>query len=380
MVDQTAAGNPATGNPEYRGREYGKDTIAMSSATSTTDLAPARSAPDTPTAPAPAPSAAPSAAGPAAAVWAALTASPGATAAAIADTVGITRAAAGRELGALRAAGRAVKTPGVPDGRRGTPAATWTPAAENATPPDPAPGDAAPGPQPGGPGPQDSAPASKDPAPRGDASDPGEETAEPLTPRDHTAGSNPAPSHGPASDEPSTGTPDPAAAEPGTPGQDTEPGQDSPAAGDSEPAGGEAGDDSGPAAQAAEALRELADTVGRARAALAAGDPSAALAEAPAIRAGAAEAARQLKAAAAGHASPATRPGGLRDLVDAHLHAHPGTDFTAGQIAKVLTRSAGAVSNALDRLTTMNRADLTCEAPRRYQAVTPATAGDNAPS
>jgi hypothetical protein len=49
-----------------------------------------------------------------------------------------------------------------------------------------------------------------------------------------------------------------------------------------------------------------------------------------------------------------TRPGGLRDLVAAHLHAHP-----------------GAIANALDRLTTMKRADLTCESPRRYQA-TPA--------
>jgi hypothetical protein len=152
MVDRTAAENPATGNPEYRGREYGKDTIVMSSATSTTGPAPARSAPDTPTAPASAPSAAPPAAGPAAAVWAALTASPGATAAAIADTAGITRAAAGRELGALLAARRAVKTPGVPDGRRGTPAASWTPAVQDAAPPDPAPGDAVPGPQPGGPG------------------------------------------------------------------------------------------------------------------------------------------------------------------------------------------------------------------------------------
>lgn len=45
---------------------------------------------------------------------------------------------------------------------------------------------------------------------------------------------------------------------------------------------------------------------------------------------------------------------------------HSGTDFTAGQIGKVLGRSAGA--SALDRLTTMKRAYLTCEAPRRHQA------------
>jgi hypothetical protein len=125
--------------------------------------------------------------------------------------------------------------------------------------------------------------------------------------------------------------------------------------------------------QAAGALREQSAAAGRAMTALAAGEPSAALAEVAAIRAAAAESARLVRAAAAGRANPATRPGGLRDLVDAHLQAHPGKDFTAGQIGKVLDRSAGAISNALDRLTTMKRAELTCEAPRRYQAA-PASA------
>jgi hypothetical protein len=60
---------------------------------------------------------------------------------------------------------------------------------------------------------------------------------------------------------------------------------------------------------------------------------------------------RHPRSAGAGQASPAARPGGLRDLVDAHLHAHPGTDFTAGQIGRVLPRSAGAlVIDGTDRL------------------------------
>jgi hypothetical protein len=398
----------------------------MSSDPSTSAAAPAHSAPDTPQAQVPAPPAAPPSGSPAAAVWAALTASPGATAAAIAETAGISRAAAGRELAALRAAGLAASTQGIPDGRRGTPAATWALAAGPAA----APGDATPGTQPGEPGLQDTerlAPA---------AGDPGEETAWPAAPQDDSAaGTGPAAAAGPDSDEPAAVTPGPEAAEqaataggeaeqqdagndaggqaregtapenaggavpphgaaPGAPADDGTTGSgpapggsasarwedpagaadDPGAAGQAPAGGGDAMHDTAPglpADQAASVLRELSGAAGRALTALAAGDPPAALAEIAAIRAAAAESTRLIKAAAAGRASPATRPGGLRDLVDAHLRAHPGTDFTAGQIGKVLGRSAGAIANALDRLTTMKRADLTSESPRRYQA-TPA--------
>ncbi|MDT0268571.1 hypothetical protein RM844_19985, partial [Streptomyces sp. DSM 44915] len=42
--------------------------------------------------------------------------------------------------------------------------------------------------------------------------------------------------------------------------------------------------------------------------------------------------------------------GQLRDLVTAHLTAHPDAEFTATEIARVLDRSAGAVATALVRL------------------------------
>lgn len=65
---------------------------------------------------------------------------------------------------------------------------------------------------------------------------------------------------------------------------------------------------------------------------------------------------------------PAARPGQLRDLVAAHLAAHPDADFTPHQIGRVLARSSGAVANALDKLTALKQAQMTCEKPRRYQA------------
>jgi hypothetical protein len=55
-------------------------------------------------------------------------------------------------------------------------------------------------------------------------------------------------------------------------------------------------------------------------------------------------------------ASPAARPGQLRDLVAAHLSGHPAGDFTPHQIGRVLSRSSGAVANALDRLTALGQA------------------------
>jgi hypothetical protein len=101
------------------------------------------------------------------------------------------------------------------------------------------------------------------------------------------------------------------------------------------------------------------------------GDTAAALAAMDAIRDGAAQACRLLKAAAAGRkprgASPAARPGQLRDLVAAHLAANPAAEFTPHAIGRVLGRSSGAVANALDRLTALGQARLTTDKPRRYQ-------------
>ena len=103
-----------------------------------------------------------------------------------------------------------------------------------------------------------------------------------------------------------------------------------------------------------------------------------------AICATAAQSRRLLKAAASGRkprgtTSPAARPGQLRDLVQAHLAADLDADFTPHAIGRVLSRSSGAVANALDRLTALGQAQLTSDKPRRYRhqatASTPAPAG-----
>ncbi|MGI8335241.1 hypothetical protein ACRYCC_35275 [Actinomadura scrupuli] len=69
-----------------------------------------------------------------------------------------------------------------------------------------------------------------------------------------------------------------------------------------------------------------------------------------------------------------TAPRPLRPSVAAHLATHLGKDFTPGEIAKVLSRSAGAVANALDSLVKQGEAELTCEHPNRYRAISTVTA------
>ncbi|MEY9861367.1 putative transcriptional regulator [Catenulispora sp. GAS73] len=68
--------------------------------------------------------------------------------------------------------------------------------------------------------------------------------------------------------------------------------------------------------------------------------------------------------------------GALRALVEAHLRAHPEQDFTAGQIGKALTRSSGAVANALDKLVGEGIAEQTSTSPRKFRLApnTPAAA------
>jgi len=79
-------------------------------------------------------------------------------------------------------------------------------------------------------------------------------------------------------------------------------------------------------------------------------------------------------------APPATRPGALRDLVEDHLRKFPGTAFTPHQVGKVLTRSAGAVANALDKLVSLGVAQMVTDKPRTYQLATAAPAPDTAPA
>jgi MoxR-like ATPase len=60
--------------------------------------------------------------------------------------------------------------------------------------------------------------------------------------------------------------------------------------------------------------------------------------------------------------------GELRRQVAAHLAAHPGDEFSAGQIARTLTASSGAVGNALNTLVRDGHAEQAATSPRRYRA------------
>jgi hypothetical protein len=71
--------------------------------------------------------------------------------------------------------------------------------------------------------------------------------------------------------------------------------------------------------------------------------------------------------------------GELRRLVAAHLSAHAGAEFTPGEVARVLHRSAGAVANALATLVVRGEAEQSTDKPARYRA-TPATHHAAAPA
>lgn len=58
--------------------------------------------------------------------------------------------------------------------------------------------------------------------------------------------------------------------------------------------------------------------------------------------------------------------GDLRAMVLDHLQGHPGEAFTPTKVAKALGRSAGAVSNALVKLTVEGSAVQAGEHPRRF--------------
>jgi hypothetical protein len=70
------------------------------------------------------------------------------------------------------------------------------------------------------------------------------------------------------------------------------------------------------------------------------------------------------------------RPGALRDLVEEHLRKFPETAFTPHQVGKVLTRSAGAVANALDKLVGLGTAEMVTDKPRTYRLAPAAPAPD----
>ncbi|MCE7009922.1 MarR family transcriptional regulator [Kibdelosporangium philippinense] len=59
-------------------------------------------------------------------------------------------------------------------------------------------------------------------------------------------------------------------------------------------------------------------------------------------------------------------PGGLRGLVEDWLRDHPTEEFSPNKIGKELTRSAGAVHNALEKLVHDGYAVRTSDRPKRY--------------
>jgi hypothetical protein len=162
-----------------------------------------------------------------------------------------------------------------------------------------------------------------------------------------------------------------------TPGGQFAPADDT-AEDDTGKAGAEPGPDPAVTAEAAanvSAIAQAADEVGKA---LAAGDLPAALTALAAARDQAAHGRRVIKAAASGRRAPATRPGALRDLVEEYLRKFPDAAFTPHQVGKVLSRSASAVANALDKLVGLGVAQMVTDKPRSYRLAALAPARDTA--
>jgi hypothetical protein len=274
----------------------------------------ARSAADTAKNPAPAPVAPAAGDSPAAAVLAALSGDPaGATVAVIADRAGISTAAARQALLAHEKNGTATRVKGSRPGI----ADTWKPAAPTEAPPAEAPGEGS-------------------TAGAGQPAEPAGSTAEADWPA-------PVPDGGTAG------------------GQQAD-------------VGPEPGQDPAVTAMAAGSVAAIALAADEAGKALAAGNLDVALAALETARDLAAQGRRAVKAAASGRRAPATRPGALRDLVEEHLRKFPQTAFTPHQVGKVLTRSAGAVANALDKLVSLGTAQMVTDKPRTYRLATAAPA------
>ncbi|MEV4670896.1 MarR family transcriptional regulator [Actinomadura sp. NPDC049382] len=276
-------------------------------------------------------------------VWDALTGNPGATVTALAEASGVSRATVTRTLTTLEGDGRAARTRGGRDGGKRLPD-TWhavtatitddTPATDH-TPDAPAPD-----------------------APTGDA--------------DATTD---APTPAPAAEDATA--PDAPTADDTATGEDAPTETDTATAGDAPATAGDAGAgmDAAAVAEAQDALTALQDAIGAALTALDAGDGLAALSAAEGAYSGSGLVRRLVRAAANGRprtasGAPRSAPGEMRAKVAAHLTGHRGVAFTPHEIAKVIGHSAGAVSNALDRLTEAGEAELVCDRPRRFTAAT----------
>ncbi|GAA1834751.1 MarR family transcriptional regulator [Actinomadura chokoriensis] len=263
-------------------------------------------------------------------VWDALTGNPGATVTTLAEASGVSRATVTRTLTALEGDGRAARTRGGRDGGKRQPD-TWHPVTATT----------------------DGTPAT-DHTP--DVSAPNAPTG------DDTATGQDAPTEAPATDQDTADVPT---------GMGTAPAGDMPATESTDAGDAGAGMDAAAVAEARDALTALQDAIGAALTALDAGDGAAALSAAEGAYSGSGLVRRLVRAAANGRprtasGAPRSAPGEMRAKVAAHLTGHRGAAFTPHEIAKVIGHSAGAVSNALDRLTEAGEAELVCERPRRF--------------
>ncbi|WP_168221094.1 helix-turn-helix domain-containing protein [Actinomadura sp. WMMA1423] len=275
-------------------------------------------------------------------VWDALTGNPGATVTALAEASGVSRATVARTLTTLERDGYAVRTRGGRDGGKRQPD-TWHPVtATTGDTPD--------------------ASASDTLSGDADATADTEATTEAPTTDDTATGTDAAP-EAPAADEDAPTSTDTATTGDADANETTD-------AGD---AG--AGMDAAAVAEARDALTGLQDAIAAALTALDGGDGAGALAAVEGVYGGSGKARRLVRAAANGRprtasGAPRSAPGEMRAKVAGHLTGHPGAAFTPHEIAKVIGHSAGAVSNALDRLTEAGEAELVCDRPRRFTAIT----------
>lgn len=333
--DATANGTNGIGN--------GDETAATAPATTTGASAPAE---------------------PAEAVWDALRVNLGASVADIATAAGVAPHVARRVLRELETAGRAARTPGGrKDGRRAPDAWLATPTGDETTDlttSDTVP-EAATAHAPGG---IAEVPASAEAEvevevevePTGSALGSGDEATPPAITR-------------PAGDEPDE-TPTVPVPGPNSDGSDGMDGADGAVSATAD------GLDAVAVAEAQEVLTVVMTAASSAWEALKAGDRTAALNAAETIYGVSGKARRMVRTAANGNTrtgSGAVKspPGQLRAKVAAHLSAHPGKEFTPHEIANVLGHSAGAIANALDRLTALGEAMETCERPRRFATTAP---------
>jgi len=269
-------------------------------------------------------------------VWDALTANPGQTVAGIAEGAQVSRATVARVLTALERDGRAVRTRGGRDGAKRLPD-VWQAVTLDTT--------------------TDTGTVADGAADTDDGD--GEET--------QSGAGAVAPS------ELATGVVAGTVAEPGAVSGTDAPDRDAPDGDEAE--GDTGGMDPAAVAEARGALASLAAAIADGIRALDAGDGAAALTAVEAAYSGSGWARRSVRAAVRGRprttsGRPRSPRGELRSMVEAHLAAHPGAVFTPHEVGRVLGRSAGAVSNALDRLAEMGRAELVCERPRRFTAPT----------